>query len=94
MTFPFQSRVEGQVATLEGMIGSMSAGVAAGLSVGEVTERLETDLDFGLNRNEVERRRRFHGFNEFEVGEKESVWMKYLEQVSCILLINRYLSWH
>ena len=43
---------------------------------------LFTDPHNGLTENEVERRRKAHGYNEFESGDDESLFMKYISQVS------------
>src|SRR5690348_9650347 len=58
------------------MVSCLSAREAARMPVAEVAETLRTDIDFGLNTEEVEKRCRFHGFNEFDVGEKEAIWAK------------------
>lgn len=65
------------------MIRNVAAPDAARMSVGEVTDVLRTDLDTGLTSAEAERRQKYFGFNEFEVGEPEPLWKKYAEQV-CI----------
>lgn len=63
------------------MIRNVAAPDAARMSVGEVADALRTDLDTGLTTVEAQRRQKFFGFNEFEVGEPEPLWKKYVEQV-------------
>lgn len=36
----------------------------------------------GLSQPEVVRRRAYHGWNEFDIGEDEPLWKKYMAQVS------------
>ncbi|CAM9727471.1 unnamed protein product [Lampetra fluviatilis] len=60
--------------------GSLSTQEASGLDVPEVTRALKTDIDAGLDAGEVLLRREVHGANEFELGEHEPVWKKYLSQ--------------
>ena len=63
-----------------GMSRPLGAGEAASRDWSEVTRALQVDPSRGLSRLEAERRRLLHGWNELDVGEKEAVWRKYLEQ--------------
>lgn len=42
---------------------------------------LQADLQSGLNNAEVCHRRTSHGWNEFDIGEDEPLWKKYIAQV-------------
>lgn len=48
----------------------------------DIANQLETDLHRGLTDSEVSRRRKNHGYNEFEISDDEPLWKKYLGQVS------------
>ncbi len=63
------------------MVGTMRASEAAVSTAGNVVHRLETDSSRGLTSEEVEKRRKYHGFNEFDIREDEPLWLKYLNQV-------------
>ena len=58
-----------------------SSGKASSLSVTEVLKQFRSDPVQGLTNDEVERRRKFHGWNEFDVVEDLPLWRKYIEQV-------------
>uniref|UniRef100_A0A671Q0Q5 P-type Ca(2+) transporter n=1 Tax=Sinocyclocheilus anshuiensis TaxID=1608454 RepID=A0A671Q0Q5_9TELE len=59
------------------------------------TEELKThpcryhtaDLQFGLTREEVTRRRAYHGWNEFDISEDEPLWKKYISQFKDPLIL-------
>lgn len=42
----------------------------------------QADLQVGLSHQEVGRRRAYHGWNEFDIGEEEPLWKKYIAQVN------------
>ncbi|XP_063712483.1 calcium-transporting ATPase type 2C member 1-like isoform X2 [Symsagittifera roscoffensis] len=65
--------------TVDGM-DALSTQSAAKLSVQDVIDAVHTDPHNGLTENEVERRRKAHGYNEFESGDDESLFMKYISQ--------------
>ncbi|XP_075253870.1 calcium-transporting ATPase type 2C member 1-like [Convolutriloba macropyga] len=70
--------------TVDGM-DALSTQSAAKLSVQEVIDAVhtgffDTDPHNGLTYAEVERRRKAHGYNEFESGDDESLFMKYISQ--------------
>ena len=50
----------------------------------DVVSRLGADISAGLTPDEVERRRRAFGRNEFTIKEEEPLWRKYLNQVICL----------
>ena len=63
---------------------SMRASEATVSTVADVVHRLRGDPVRGLSEAEVERRRKLHGYNEFEIKDEEPLWRKYLNQVrSC-----------
>ena len=59
---------------------------AACLPYQTVVARLRTSPHTGLPHAEATRRRRVHGYNEFDISEDEPLWKKYLGQVSQVLL--------
>lgn len=63
------------------MINGISSRAASLMTIGEVCDALRTDTESGLSSAEVLRRQKFFGLNEFEVGDHESLWKKYLDQV-------------
>lgn len=58
-----------------------SAVSAASISAEGCVAELRTSLQSGLSTAEAQRRLQYTGHNEFDVVEKESLTMKYLEQV-------------
>ncbi|XP_067052107.1 calcium-transporting ATPase type 2C member 1-like isoform X2 [Acropora muricata] len=58
----------------------ISSGKASSLSVVEVLKQFRSDSVHGLTNDEVERRRKLHGLNEFDVVEDMPLWRKYIEQ--------------
>lgn len=58
----------------------ISTGKASSLSVVEVLKQFRSDSVHGLTNDEVERRRKLHGLNEFDVVEDMPLWRKYIEQ--------------
>lgn len=58
----------------------ISSGKASSLSVAEVLKQFRSDPVRGLTNDEVERRRKLHGLNEFDVVEDIPLWRKYVEQ--------------
>lgn len=72
----------------ETMSTVISSGKASSLSVSEVLKQFHTDPVRGLSYDEVERRRKFHGLNEFDVVEDVPLWRKYIEQVQLGVLFT------
>lgn len=64
----------------ETMIPVLSSKKASELPVSEVASILQADLQNGLNKCEVNHRRAFHGWNEFDISEDEPLWKKYISQ--------------
>uniref|UniRef100_A0AC35TX89 Calcium-transporting ATPase n=1 Tax=Rhabditophanes sp. KR3021 TaxID=114890 RepID=A0AC35TX89_9BILA len=65
---------------------------ASKLKGDEVVALLKTDTHRGISQGEANRRVTFSGYNEFEVGEKESFASKYLEQFKNPLIILLFAS--
>lgn len=65
--------------------GMMSTVISSGqtslLSVAEVLKQFRSDPVRGLTHDEVERRRKLHGLNEFDHVEETPLWRKYIDQV-------------
>lgn len=66
---------------------AMRASEAAVSTVVDVVSRLGADCSAGLTEEEVERRRKVFGRNEFIIKTEEPLWRKYLNQV------GRYCCW-
>nr|XP_028605889.1 calcium-transporting ATPase type 2C member 1 isoform X1 [Podarcis muralis] len=62
------------------MIPVLTSKKASELPVNEVASILQADLQNGLKNCEVCHRRAFHGWNEFDIGEDEPLWKKYISQ--------------
>lgn len=46
----------------------------------EIIKILQTDSKTGLDESEIQRRRKYYGYNDFEVDDDEPMWKKYLGQ--------------
>uniref|UniRef100_H2ZPN5 Calcium-transporting ATPase n=1 Tax=Ciona savignyi TaxID=51511 RepID=H2ZPN5_CIOSA len=46
----------------------------------QVSQQLQADLKWGLSEAEVARRRKVHGFNEFQIKPDDPLWKKYIMQ--------------
>ncbi|XP_067093315.1 calcium-transporting ATPase type 2C member 1 isoform X3 [Osmerus mordax] len=64
----------------ETMVPVLTSKKASELPVNEVTCVLQADLQYGLSKSEVTRRRAYHGWNEFDINEEEPLWRKYICQ--------------
>ncbi|PAV57554.1 hypothetical protein WR25_02304 [Diploscapter pachys] len=62
------------------MIETLTAQNAATHDPITCCQMLRTDVHSGLQTAECVRRRQFHGYNEFDIGEPEPLWKKYVEQ--------------
>uniref|UniRef100_A0A672KNM1 Calcium-transporting ATPase n=1 Tax=Sinocyclocheilus grahami TaxID=75366 RepID=A0A672KNM1_SINGR len=71
----------------ETMVPVLTSKKASELPVNEVACALQADLQFGLTREEVTRRRAYHGWNEFDISEDEPLWKKYLSQFKDPLIL-------
>ncbi|XP_061699610.1 calcium-transporting ATPase type 2C member 1 isoform X2 [Syngnathoides biaculeatus] len=69
------------------MVPVLSSKKASELPVSEVACALQANLQYGLGEDEVARRRVFHGWNEFNIGEDEPLWMKYISQFKDPLIL-------
>lgn len=78
------------------MIETLSSEQAASHEVVPCTHQLRTNLEEGLTTAEATRRRQYHGYNEFDVGEEEPIYKKYLEQFQnpliLLLLASAFVS--
>ncbi|KAK5861653.1 hypothetical protein PBY51_017112 [Eleginops maclovinus] len=64
----------------ETMVPVLTSRKASELPVNEVVCVLQADLQVGLLEEEVNRRRAYHGWNEFDISEEEPLWRKYISQ--------------
>ncbi|CAL1611603.1 unnamed protein product [Knipowitschia caucasica] len=71
----------------ENMVPVLSSRKASELQVHEVCSLLQADLQGGLSHEEVTRRRRYHGWNEFDITEEEPLWRKYISQFKDPLIL-------
>ncbi|XP_062254364.1 calcium-transporting ATPase type 2C member 1 isoform X1 [Platichthys flesus] len=71
----------------ENMVPVLTSKKASELPVNEVVCVLQADLQSGLTREEVNRRRAYHGWNEFDIGEEEPLWKKYILQFKDPLIL-------
>uniref|UniRef100_A0A915IG71 P-type Ca(2+) transporter n=1 Tax=Romanomermis culicivorax TaxID=13658 RepID=A0A915IG71_ROMCU len=79
------SRV-GETLTMKNLQG-ISSRAASLMTVGEICDALRTDQDAGLTHLEAGSRQRIFGYNEFEVGEHDSLFRKYIEQFKNPLIL-------
>lgn len=71
------------------MIRNLSTAEASQLSLAELVESLQVDVENGLSTSEANRRHKFYGYNEFDLGDHESLLHKYFEQVSIIEFLHK-----
>ncbi|XP_072249599.1 calcium-transporting ATPase type 2C member 1 [Leuresthes tenuis] len=71
----------------ETMVPVLTSRKASELPVNEVACVLQADLQSGLTNDEVSRRRAYHGWNEFDIGEEEPLWRKYISQFKDPLIL-------
>ncbi|XP_069393326.1 calcium-transporting ATPase type 2C member 1 isoform X1 [Paralichthys olivaceus] len=71
----------------ETMVPVLTSRKASELPVNEVACVLQADLQSGLTQEEVNRRRAYHGWNEFDIGEEEPLWKKYILQFKDPLIL-------
>ncbi|XP_003965848.1 calcium-transporting ATPase type 2C member 1 [Takifugu rubripes] len=71
----------------ENMVPVLTARKACELPINEVACVLQADLQVGLSHQEVGRRRAYHGWNEFDIGEEEPLWKKYIAQFKDPLIL-------
>lgn len=69
------------------MIETLTSEQAASHEVVPCCHQLRTNLEEGLSTAEASRRRQYHGYNEFDVGEEEPIYKKYLEQFQNPLIL-------
>lgn len=78
-TLPVNSKEE-EKANGTVMMRNLKMAEASCLSYHDIASQLGTDLHCGLTDIEVSRRRKNHGYNEFEISDDEPLWKKYLGQ--------------
>ena len=66
---------------------TMRASEAAVYTAEDVVRRVHADCAVGLSEEEVERRRKMFGKNEFTIKNEETLWKKYLNQVKLCMTI-------
>uniref|UniRef100_A0A1A7YP28 Calcium-transporting ATPase n=1 Tax=Iconisemion striatum TaxID=60296 RepID=A0A1A7YP28_9TELE len=71
----------------ETMVPVLTSRKASELPVNEVACVLQADLQSGLTQEEVNRRRTYHGWNEFDISEEEPLWWKYICQFKDPLIL-------
>ncbi|KAK6490588.1 calcium-transporting ATPase type 2C member 1 isoform X1 [Huso huso] len=71
----------------EKMVPVLTSKRASELPVNEVACILQADLQYGLSHSEVSHRRAYHGWNEFDIGEEEPLWKKYISQFKNPLIL-------
>ncbi|XP_034057178.1 calcium-transporting ATPase type 2C member 1 isoform X1 [Gymnodraco acuticeps] len=71
----------------ETMVPVLTSRKASELPVNEVVCVLQADLQVGLVEEEVNRRRAYHGWNEFDISEEEPLWRKYISQFKDPLIL-------
>ncbi|KAM8827052.1 calcium-transporting ATPase type 2C member 1 isoform 1-T1 [Synchiropus picturatus] len=71
----------------ETMVPVLTSKKASELPVNEAACVLQADLQRGLSQVEVDRRRVYHGWNEFDISEDEPLWKKYILQFKDPLIL-------
>lgn len=77
---------------------ALAVHMAADVLTSDLRSGPQADLQVGLSQPEVVRRRAYHGWNEFDIGEEEPLWKKYIAQVSvmatrCGVCVCATASW-
>ena len=62
------------------------------LSVTETLEKLGTNIEIGLSKQEIEDKRVEYGFNEIKAKKKKSLFVKFLEQFKDFMIIILIIS--
>ncbi|CAF0885893.1 unnamed protein product [Adineta ricciae] len=62
------------------MMPFLTSDAACRVTSQEIVKILQTDAKDGLDENEIQRRRKYYGYNDFEVDDDEPLWKKYLGQ--------------
>nr|CAB3224479.1 calcium-transporting ATPase type 2C member 1 [Phallusia mammillata] len=65
----------------------LKADEASETTVDEILSRLQCDIKWGLSDGEVARRRKIHGYNEFQIKQDDPLWKKYLQQFKDPLIL-------
>ncbi|CAF3795783.1 unnamed protein product [Rotaria sp. Silwood1] len=74
----------------------LSSDAACRVTSQEIIKILQTDAKLGLNENEILKRRKYYGLNDFEIDDDEPLWKKYLgqfkEPMILLLLASAFIS--
>ena len=69
---------------------------SSSLSVEETVRLLNSDIEYGLSPQEIKERRKLFSYNEFEIGDTDPLWKKYLEKFKepmiLLLLASAFVS--
>ncbi|CAF3725618.1 unnamed protein product [Rotaria sp. Silwood1] len=66
----------------------LSSDAACRVTSQEIIKILQTDAKLGLNENEILKRRKYYGLNDFEIDDDEPLWKKYLGQFKEPIILN------
>lgn len=69
------------------MMTFLNSETASSKSIEDTVSVLKTDMQFGLNNEEVLQRQKLYSFNEFEIKKDDPLWLKYLEKVGFAFLL-------
>ena len=58
-----------------------------GKTANEIEKKLNTNLDSGLTKEQVEEKRQKYGYNELKAKKKKSLFVKFLEQFKDFMII-------
>ena len=60
----------------------LNSETASTKSFDETAHLLKTNLQLGLNLQDISERRKLYSFNEFDIKSEDPLWLKYLEKVN------------
>lgn len=63
----------------------LNSEAASSKSFEETTNLLKTNLQLGLNLQDINERRKLYSFNEFDIKSEDPLWLKYLEKVNLFI---------
>ncbi|CAF4595420.1 unnamed protein product, partial [Rotaria sp. Silwood2] len=74
----------------------LNSDAACRVTYQEIIKILQTDAKLGLNENEILKRRKYYGHNDFEIDDEEPLWKKYCgqfkEPMILLLLASAFIS--
>ena len=78
------------------MMTFLNSESSASLTYEETARLLNTNIDSGISEGEINERRKLYSYNEFEIGDQEPLWKKYLEKFKepmiLLLLASAFVS--